>query len=103
MNPLSIWTVLSKLNHYLSSIDNSPVELIHGLGCLILILITDKSEAARIAGPSVSGDEDVDDLAVLVEEREEIVRGGSESDVEDEEGVGVSDIRRSRSSEVRHV
>lgn len=77
MNPLSIWTVLSKLNHYLSSIDNSPVELIHSLGCLILILITNKSEAARIAGPSVSGDEDVDDLAVLVEEREEIVRGGS--------------------------
>jgi hypothetical protein len=28
-------------------------------------------------GPSVSRDKDVDDLAVLVEEREEIICGGS--------------------------
>ena len=101
-DPLSIWTILSKLNHNLSSIHNSPVELIHGLSRLILIFVPHKSEAARVAGPPVAGDKHVDDLPVLVKQQEEVVGGGTESDVEDEEGVGVSDVRRSGSSEVRH-
>ncbi|KAM1738831.1 hypothetical protein ACFX11_014613 [Malus domestica] len=85
---------------------------------LVLILISDKSKSARITSPPVSENEDIDDLAVLVEEREEVIRGGSckgmekekkgergitESDVEDEEEVGVSDVQRSGSTEVRHL
>ncbi|KAM2657215.1 hypothetical protein EV1_012605 [Malus domestica] len=85
---------------------------------LVLILISDKSKSARIASPPVSGNEDINDLAILVEEREEVIRGGSckgmekdekgkreitESDVEDEEEVGVSDVRRFGSTEVRHL
>ncbi|KAM2668586.1 hypothetical protein EV2_020166 [Malus domestica] len=85
---------------------------------LVLILILDKSKSARIASPPVSGNEDIDDLAVLVEEQEEVIRGGSckemeneekgkrgitESGVEDEEEVGVSDVQRSGSTEVRHL
>ncbi|KAM2663027.1 hypothetical protein EV1_009635 [Malus domestica] len=92
------------------------IELLHCLMRLVLILISDKSKSARITSPPVSGNEDIDDLAVLVEEREEVIRGGlgmekkekgkrgiTESDVEDEEEVGVFDVRRSGSTEVRHL
>lgn len=100
MNSLGIGAVLGKLNHNLSTIYNSSIKLFHGLLCLVRVLVPNKCEPSRFTSPSVSGDEDVDDLAVPVEEWEKIICGGTESDVEDEKRVGVSDVRRTRSPEV---
>ncbi|KAM1316049.1 hypothetical protein ACFX10_019555 [Malus domestica] len=57
--------------------ERGTINLLHCLMGLVLILILDKSKSARIASPPVSGNEDIDDLAVLVEEQEEVIRGGS--------------------------
>jgi len=102
VNSLGIWAVLGKLNHNLSAIDNFSIELFDRLLCLVRVFIPNKRETSRLSGPSVSGDKDVDDLAVLVEEREKIICARSESDVEDEERVGVSDVWRAGSPKVRH-
>lgn len=103
MNSLGIGAVLGKLNHNLSTIHNSSIKLFHGFLCLIRVLVPNKRKPSRFTSPSVSGDEDVDDLAVPVEEREEIICRSTESDVEDEKRVGISDVRRTGSPEVRHL
>jgi len=100
---LGIWSILSKLNHYLSAINNSSIKLIDCLLSLISILVPNKCKTSGITSPSISWDEDIDDLAILVEEREQIICTGSEGDVEDEKRIGVTDVWRASSSEVRHL
>lgn len=90
------------MNHNFSAVQHSSVKLVNCLLCFIRILVSHKRKSSRIPRPAVSGDEDVDDLAILVKERVKIVGGGSESDVEDEKGIGISDIGRTGSSKVRH-
>lgn len=103
MNSLRIWTILSELNHNLSAINNLSIKLLHSLLSLVRVLVPNKRETTRFTSPSVSGNEDVDDFAVPVEEREEIVCVCTESDVEDEKRVSVSDVWRTGSSEMRHL
>jgi hypothetical protein len=66
------------------------------------VLVPNERETPRVPCPPISRDEDVDDLAVALEEREEVVRRGAEADVEDEEREGVADVRRPRPPEMRH-
>ncbi len=102
MDSLRVWTILGKLNHNLSSIHVPSIKLFDRLLGLISILVTNKREPSRVTGPSISRDEYINNFPVLVEEREQIICCGSESNVENEERVGVSDVRRAGSSEVRH-
>jgi len=85
INPFSIWTVLGKLHHDLPPVYQSPIEPINCLLCLVLVLVPHERESARVASPAVPWDVDVDNLAVLVEEREEVISSRAEGDVEDEE------------------
>lgn len=84
MNSLCVGTILGKLNHNLSSIHVPSVKLFYRLLSLIRILITNKCKSPRVTGPSISGDEYINDFPVLVEKREQIICGGAESDVENE-------------------
>ena len=70
MNSFSIRSILGKLNHYLSAINNSSIELLDRLLGFVSILVPNKRKPPRITSPSVSGNEDIDDLAILLEERE---------------------------------
>ena len=95
MNALRIGAIFCKLDSYFPTINHSSVKPFDGLLSLVGILVTHKGKTPGLASPSIFGDEDVDDLAILVKEREEVVGGCAESDVEYEEGVGVGDVRRS--------
>lgn len=103
LNPLSIWAVLGKLHHHLPPVHQPPVQAINCLLRLVLILVPHEGKPSRVASPAVPGDVDVDDLAVLVEEREKVIGRRTEGDVEDEEGVGVADRRRAGAPEARHL
>ena len=103
LNPLSIWAVLGKLHHHLPPVHQPPVQAINCLLGLVLILVPHEGKPSRVASPAVPGDVDVDDLAVLVEEREKVIGRRTEGDVEDEEGVGVADRRRAGAPEARHL
>lgn len=103
MDSFSVRAVLGKLHHDLPSIYHSPVKPIDCLLRLVLILVPHERKPSRITSPAVPRDVDVDDLAVLLEERGEVIRRSAEGDVEDEEGVGVADRRRAGATEARHV
>jgi len=103
MDFFSTGSILSKLNHYLSAINHSSIELLDRLLGFISILVPNKCKTSRVTSPPVSRDENVDDLPVLFEEGEQIICTGSEGDVEDEERVGVFDVWRTRPSKVRHL
>jgi len=90
-------------HHDLSPVYHSPIEPINCLLRLVLVLVPHEREASGVTSPAVPGDVDVDDLAILVEEREEVISRRPEGDVEDEEGVGVADWRRAGSPEARHL
>jgi hypothetical protein len=70
------------------------IKPIYRLLRLLGILVPHECETLRVPSPAVPRDEDVDDLAVALEERVEVVRRGAEADVEDEEREGVADVRR---------
>jgi len=99
---LSIGAVLCKLHHDVPSIHITAIEPIYSLLRLVGILVPHERETPRVPGPPVPRDEDVDDLAVALEERVEVVGRGAEADVEDEQREGVADVRRTRPPEVRH-
>jgi len=84
--------------------DFAPLTIkpVDGLLRLVLVVVPHEREATRISSPAVARDEDVDDIAVAVEDREEVVRRSAEGDVEDEEGEGVAVLRRPGAPEVRH-
>lgn len=100
MNSFSVWSIFCKLNHNLSAINIPPIKLLHCLLGLISILIPYKCKTSGITGPPIPGNEDINNLPILVEKRKKVISSSSEGNVEDEERVGVSDIRRTSSAKV---
>jgi len=98
----SIGAVLCKLHHDVPPIHITAIEPIYSLLRLVGVLVPHERKTPRVPGPAVPRDEDVDDLAAALEEREKVVGRGSEADVEDEQREGVADVRRTRPSKVRH-
>lgn len=102
MNLFRIGPVLGKLHHDRPPIHLPPIKPIDGILRLALIVVPHEREPTRISSPAVARDVDVDDIAVAVEEREEVVGRSAEGDVEDEEGEGVAVLRPPGAPEVRH-
>lgn len=102
VNPLCIRSIFRKLNCYLPTINNSPIQSFYSLLRFISILIAHKSKTSRFTSPPIFGNEDIDNLAVLVKKRKQIIGGGTEGDVENEERVGIGNVWRAGLSEVRH-
>ena len=92
VDALGVGAVLGELDGDFAAVDDPAVKAVDGLLSLVGVLVADEGEAPGVAGATVLGDEDVDDLAVLVEEREEVVGGCTEGDVEHQQGVGVADV-----------
>lgn len=99
---LRIRAILGKLHHDVPAIHITSIKPIYSLLSLISVFVPHKRETPRVSSPPIPRYEDVDDLAVAVEERVEVVGRGSEANVEDEEREGVADVRRARPPEVRH-
>lgn len=95
MNPLGIWTIFCKLNCYFTTINNSSIQSINSLLRLISIFVPHKSKTTGVPRPSISRYENIDDLAVLVKKRKQIISSSTEGYVEDEKRVSVGDIWRS--------
>uniref|UniRef100_A0A7C9A3C0 Uncharacterized protein n=1 Tax=Opuntia streptacantha TaxID=393608 RepID=A0A7C9A3C0_OPUST len=94
MNSLCIRTVFRKLDSYLSTIHHPPIKSIHSFLRLVVILVSDKGKPTRLASSSVSWDMYVHNLAILIKQWKQIIRGSSKRNVEDEERVGVGNVWR---------
>lgn len=66
------------------------------------MLVADKRKATGVSSPSIARYENVHNLPISIKKGKEIVGAGSEGDVKDEERVGIPDVGRARTSEMRH-
>lgn len=102
MDLFSVGTILGKLHHDRSPINLPPVQPVDSILCLVLVVVPHECEPSRIPSPAVPRDVDVDDLAISVEKREEIIGRSAEGDVENEEREGVAVIQLPGAPGARH-
>jgi len=68
--------VLRHLDAQVAAVEHAPVQRVHRVLGIPLVVEPDECEAARLSGELILGDEDVPDLAVLLEQILYVVRGG---------------------------
>lgn len=89
MNSFCVGSIFCKLNCDFSAINFSSVQPIYCLLCFICILVTNERKTTGFTSPSIFGDENINNLSVLIKKREQIVGRRPETNVKNEEIVGV--------------